>query len=105
MSEHRLFRVGPDDWTVFDVHPEASGVLDPALVHGWLCFEHDFELGIQCRRLAPIPEGWQRLSDAELALLWESALPVARIPPAPSAIDSHIKQLPKGDPARARRSR
>jgi hypothetical protein len=98
---HRSFRVGPDEWTVFDVRPEDFAVLDSSLVAGWLCFEH----GIQRRRLAPIPEDWHRLSDPELAGLWESAQVAARATPSPGVVDSHTTQLPNGDPARARRPR
>jgi hypothetical protein len=42
-----------------------------ALVGGWVAFQ----AGPQRRRLAPVPDGWQRLSDAELAGLCRQAAP------------------------------
>jgi hypothetical protein len=43
--------------------------LTPALAGGWLAFESE---GIR-RRIAPIPEGWDALSDDELRALWRAA--------------------------------
>lgn len=48
----------------------ASSVSD-----GWLCFER----GADRRRLCPIPENWNRLSDAELEAHCQSARPVRRV--------------------------
>lgn len=47
--------------------------LDPALANGWLCFESAHER----RRLAPIPDGWERMTDAELRALraWATVVP------------------------------
>src|SRR5688572_14148093 len=50
-------------WHVYAVHPSVgsvrSGTLAVAFQDGWLCFEsHD-----QRRRLAPIPENWEALSE------------------------------------------
>jgi hypothetical protein len=39
---------------------------------GWLCFQR----GTDRRRLSPIPDDWQRLSDAELDALCRTARPV-----------------------------
>ena len=41
---------------------------------GWLCFER----GVDRRRLAPIPDNWQRCSDRELEDYCRSARPVHR---------------------------
>jgi hypothetical protein len=46
--------------------------LGPALANGWLCFENKR----QKRRLAPFPEDWERLTDAQLVALLERATPV-----------------------------
>jgi hypothetical protein len=102
MTQSRLLRVGPDEWTVFDVRPEPAGVANPALSNGWLCFEYIEKR----RRLAPIPIGWHDLAEPDLVTLWERATPVARATiQSPSADHFHVKGLPAGDPARARRLR
>ena len=41
---------------------DRRATLAPQLRHGWLAFRNDAER----RRLAPIPEGWEQASDAEL---------------------------------------
>src|SRR5205085_801665 len=90
------------DWLVFDVTPRADDrrnydrrqedgtrVPDeedrraegrrvtvggpPRLTRGWLCFEREGER----RRLQPVPDRWDRLSDAEL----EKLLDTARVAP------------------------
>jgi hypothetical protein len=43
--------------------------LPPRLVKGWLAFES----GEERRRLAPIPEHWEILSDDALRALWRDA--------------------------------
>jgi hypothetical protein len=43
--------------------------VDPQLAGGWIAFQSREER----RRLAPIPEGWTQLTDAELARLAERA--------------------------------
>lgn len=52
----------------------APSFLDPALANGWLCFESRIER----RRLAPIPRGWERMTDAELHALCAWATVVHR---------------------------
>ena len=81
-------------WDVWEVHPEYVDRRDDAppstvpkvdrrkrrefraklgaLAAGWLCFETRNEK----RRIAPIPDGWEQLSDADLAALGESGEPV-----------------------------
>lgn len=51
--------------------------LSPHLATGWLAFECPTEK----RRLTPIPQHWDQLSDAELERLCRSANPVAPIQP------------------------
>lgn len=49
--------------------------LGPQLAQGWLAFHSASEK----RRLAPIPEGWERWSGAQLGTLVTSAAPVPRV--------------------------
>src|SRR5689334_4283611 len=49
----------------------AAGIRDNK---GWLCFER----GSERRRLSPIPEDWQRVSDEELDAYCRAARPVRR---------------------------
>ena len=50
--------------------------LSPALRGGWLAFRTTAER----RRLAPIPDGWENATDAELARYCDTA---ERVPPPP----------------------
>src|SRR5918999_5487253 len=56
-------------WDVFAVYPEARpsphSQLKGSFAQGWLCYDS----GTEKRRLSPIPENWQVLSDGELARL------------------------------------
>src|SRR4051794_24420115 len=95
---HRQFKHNDGRiWDVWDVHPSSversleeadrndrtapstrrrsgSGFALPReLRGGWLAFQSDDD----ARRLAPIPESWERLSDRELTGLAEQA---ARVP-------------------------
>ena len=60
-------------WDVFAVHPEARlsphSQLRGTFSQGWLCYDS----GTDKRRLSPIPENWQSLSDAELERIAERA--------------------------------
>jgi hypothetical protein len=59
-------------WSVFAVHPSASSgraTLRAAFQGGWLAFD----AGTQTRRLAPIPDGWESMSDRQLLALCETA--------------------------------
>ena len=62
-------------WDVFAVHPEEHQSLNVQLQgsyqQGWLCFN----AGPATRRLSPIPERWQTLSEEALAQLVERAEP------------------------------
>lgn len=76
-------------WNVWDVVPTlmdallAAGRGEPrsmsprtveqSLSKGWLCFQH----GEQKRRLAPIPDDWERLPEQSLQLLLSVAVNVA----------------------------
>ena len=48
--------------------------LAPELRQGWLCFECAGER----RRLAPIPDGWELLTESELTMLCQCARPAPR---------------------------
>ena len=58
-------------WVVFTVYPSAAGrpVIREAYRGGWLSFDS----GVETRRAAPIPPGWERMSDAELMVLLAGA--------------------------------
>ena len=62
-------------WDVFAVHPEAHQSLNVTLQgtyqQGWLCFN----AGPDTRRLSPIPDGWQTLSEDALVRMVERAEP------------------------------
>jgi hypothetical protein len=53
---------------------ESRIVVDPELTKGWLAFQTRDER----RRIAPIPDGWERLTDTELARLAERAESLGR---------------------------
>lgn len=60
------------EWTVWEVYPSTPrGIaadaihIAPRLVNGWLCFQS----GDRRRRVAPIPERWEALTEMELGLL------------------------------------
>ena len=64
-------------WRVWNTSPVAGAVFSPAMKDGWLTFECDKDR----RRLAPIPEGWERLSTAELERLCKAAQQFPRSTP------------------------
>jgi len=71
LGRGRERRIGPG--TPATDRPLRLAVL-PALLRGWLCFESDHEK----RRLAPIPPGWESMSDRGLAELSARGTVVAR---------------------------
>ena len=58
-------------WEVFEVHraSDRPGAVSAGMELGWLAFVH----GAEKRRLAPIPSGWEQVSDAELLALCATA--------------------------------
>ena len=75
-------------WTVWEMRPEqmhartrGSAALG-AFAEGWLCFESDAG---EKRRLSPIPDGWEALSNTALAELCASASPARTTPERGSA--------------------
>jgi hypothetical protein len=70
-SPEPVFRYsGPERRTGDRRHP--PGLLSPQLAAGWLTFECPTEK----RRLAPIPQFWERLPEPELERLCGQAVPV-----------------------------
>ena len=65
-------------WTVWAVVPSATSVpranVPTPLAEGWLAFE---SARGDRRRLAPIPDSWEKASDSHLAQLLAKATPVA----------------------------
>ena len=69
------------EWRVWEVIPSKAGVgtsprtqsrtslSSTPYANGWLCFES----GSEKRRLAPIPDGWENRSPAEIADLLQQA--------------------------------
>ena len=59
-------------WAIFAVHPSSPSGRAPLRApfqDGWLAFD----AGTETRRLAPIPAGWQEMSDQALLALCEKA--------------------------------
>lgn len=53
--------------------PQARTSVSRELKHGWLAFQSRDER----RRVVPIPDGWETLSDAGLVALLDQSVPVA----------------------------
>jgi hypothetical protein len=85
-SPEPVFRYTGPERRVSEDRRRPAGFLSPHLATGWLTFECPTEK----RRLAPIPQHWEQLDDAELERLCHAALPVAPIQreqPGPSRSD------------------
>jgi hypothetical protein len=50
-------------WRIWNTVPISGAVINPGFEKGWLTFESDDGA---LRRLAPIPDGWEDLSDDRL---------------------------------------
>jgi len=61
-------------WRVWETTPSRAEGLG-GFGGGWLTFDD----GTERRRLAPVPENWERLSDVRLALLLRAARPSGAI--------------------------
>jgi hypothetical protein len=70
-AKHRTFTDARGIWwDVFAVYPEVRpSSLKGTFQHGWLTFDS----GTEKRRLSPIPEDWQHLTDGELMQLLSRA--------------------------------
>lgn len=67
-------------WTIFAVRPSAGHVaqLREPFQSGWLAFD----AGRETRRLAPIPDAWEQMSDRELLVLCSKAVVARRRRPS-----------------------
>ena len=63
-------------WRVWSTLPYYTTGLTGPMLRGWLTFES----GDDRRRLAPIPDGWERASDEQLQALCARAERTARTP-------------------------
>jgi hypothetical protein len=87
-------------WLVFAVYPSSpSGrsTLNERFRGGWL----SFDCGMETRRLAPIPAGWDALTDEELVALCETAEVAPRRvrPSTPPGVEGGTASGPTGGPA------
>ena len=78
-------------WQVWTVRPTRRGAstaftVAPEYTTGWLAFERlgdgAASTGREKRRLAPVPNGWEQSSDADVLRLLASATPVTTRPRA-----------------------
>lgn len=61
-----------ETWTVWDTYPTRPNATSPQHRAGWLAFKPANGDAIVCR-LAPIPEGWEQVSDELLRRYLEKA--------------------------------
>ena len=73
------------EWHVWSTVPTRAKVLGPDYGQGWLTFESVSAR----RRLAPIPEDWERIAEDRLELLCRTAREVPRTDRFP-AIDPRL---------------
>lgn len=66
-------------WRAWATYPTVGKVLSQGFESGWLTFESQSE----CRRLAPVPTGWEDYPDAKLSLLLKTATPAKKKPISP----------------------
>ena len=65
-------------WRAWATYPTVGKILSKGFENGWLTFESQTE----CRRLAPIPSGWENFSDPKLHLLLKAATAAKKKPVA-----------------------
>ena len=76
-------------WRAWATYPTVGKVLSKGFENGWLTFESANE----CRRLAPIPNGWEDFSDVKLALLLKAATEARKKPVSEVvSVRSHDRQ-------------
>ena len=76
-------------WRVWSTVPSSVVVLTAGFEQGWLTFESSGRI----RRLAPIPNGWETASAAELERLCALAQPPARRRPTDGDDVGSARQL------------
>ena len=74
-------------WRAWATYPTVGKVLSKGFENGWLTFESQTE----CRRLAPIPSGWEDFPDAKLLLLLKAATAARKKPVSPQIAPSPIE--------------
>ena len=67
-------------WRAWATVPTVGKILSKGFETGWLTFESQSE----CRRLTPIPSGWENYPDAKLSLLLTAATPAKKKPISPN---------------------
>ena len=80
-------------WTVFAVHPGTATnrpTVRECFRDGWLAFDS----GMETRRVAPIPDGWEAASDEALVELCERADVAPRRTRSAPAEPRHDSELP-----------
>jgi hypothetical protein len=87
-------RTPPNRRRTLDRRAGARFAVRRELGRGWLAFA----CGATRRRLAPVPAGWERLPDAELARLCERARPA----PLRRGVPSHVRPTRAADGAAQR---
>ena len=75
MPHRRLFDAVGRLWDVWETRPGPRSRVSPVYRDGWLTFE-TVSAPTTKRRLAPIPDAWDRLSDVELLILLERGTPI-----------------------------
>lgn len=86
MALREVIDADGETWLVFEAHAEKAGGASTRggkEVERWLCIYTDTER----RRILPIPERWEQLSDAALLDLVRHAEPRPRILPSTPAYD------------------
>ena len=66
-------------WRAWATVPTVGKILSKGFETGWLTFESQTE----CRRLTPIPTGWESYPDVKLNLLLKTATPAKKKPISP----------------------
>ena len=97
-AAHRAFTDARGvSWDVFAVYPETRlsphSQLKGTYPQGWLCYDS----GTEKRRLTPIPEDWQSLSDKELERLAATAEVAGRRRGQPGNDSAPGEQRPPGE--------
>jgi hypothetical protein len=75
MASRNFSEPNGTQWHVWNTVPVSGAVINPGFEKGWLTFESDAG---SLRRLAPVPAGWEALSEERLVVLLHSAKVVPR---------------------------
>lgn len=75
MASRNIADSAGTNWHVWNTVPISGAVINPGFEKGWLTFESEHGA---LRRLAPVPPGWDKLSDERLVALLATAKVVPR---------------------------